>query len=128
MEKRLSANQKDQIYLNMAKDEVKLKQNIVNQLAAATHESNKVFENISRSIDSVGKSIGEGLMALASPIGGNNYAAPPSRPQPQYPQDLYYQSYAAHSRSESQSTSSNSFGSPQSNSSMDLGYKNYENL
>ena len=129
MEKRLSANQRDQMYLNMAKEEVKLKQNIVNQLAAATHESNKAFEKIPQSIESVGKSIGDGLMALAGAIGGNNYPTPPSRPQQQYPQDYYYQSYATHSRSESRNTSSSSpFGSPESNNSMDLSYRHYQNL
>jgi len=61
MEKQLSANQRDQLYLNMAKDELKLKQSMVDQLATATNKSNKVFEKISQSMESMGKSIGDGL-------------------------------------------------------------------
>ena len=47
MEKSLSASQRDQVYLNMAKQELKLKQNIVDQLATAARESNNAIEKIS---------------------------------------------------------------------------------
>ena len=50
MEKSLSASQRDQVYLNMAKQELKLKQNIVDQLATATRESNNTIEKISQFI------------------------------------------------------------------------------
>ena len=61
MEKGLSASQRDKIYMKMAKDELILKQTLVNQLTVATAESNKAFDKMSASIESVGKSIGEGI-------------------------------------------------------------------
>ena len=70
MEKNLSVNQRDQIYLNLAKDELKLKQNLVEDLAEATRESNKAFTQISDSIKSVGNSIGNGLALLAQALAG----------------------------------------------------------
>jgi len=48
----------------MAKDELILKQSLVEQLAAATAESNKAFYKMSASIESVGNSIGEGLKLI----------------------------------------------------------------
>ena len=87
MEKSLSASQRDQVYMKMAKDELKLKHDMVDQLTAATRESNRAFEKISQLIESVGQSIGDGLLALAGAIGGNNHPRPP--PQ-QYPQKFYY--------------------------------------
>ena len=68
MEKSLSASQRDQVYLNMAKQELKLKQNIVDQLATATRESNNAIEKISQAIESVGKSVSDGLFALAGAL------------------------------------------------------------
>ena len=70
LEKNLSASQRDQIYLNLAKDELHLKQSFVNELTQATRESNKAFGQISESITSVGNSIGNGLALLAQAIGG----------------------------------------------------------
>ena len=52
MEKGLSASQHDKIYMKMAKDEL-----ILEQLTAATAESNKAFDRMFISIESVGKSI-----------------------------------------------------------------------
>ena len=80
MEKSLSASQRDQGYLNMAKQELKLKQNIVDQLATATRESNNVIEKISQSTESVGKSISDGLFTLADALKG-----PPTSFQTQQP-------------------------------------------
>ena len=80
MEMSLSASQRDQVCLNMEKKELKLKQNIVDQLATATRESNNVTEKISQSIESVGKSISDGLFALAGALKG-----PPTPFQVQQP-------------------------------------------
>jgi len=93
MQKNLSAGQRDQVYLDMAKKELVVKQNMVEQLAAATRETNNAFEKMSQSIESVGKSIGDGLLALAGAIGGANRLPshhPPAANQPQYPQEYYY--------------------------------------
>ena len=101
MEKSLSAGQRDQIYLKMAKDELILKKNLVDQLTAATVESNKAFEKMSDSIESVGKSIGEGLKLLAAAIGGNLPTAPPPPTTPlphhqfqNYQQNPYQPAYS----------------------------------
>ena len=56
----------------MARDEHNLRENMVKGLEEATNESNKVFEAISISIESVRKSIGDGLSLLANAIGGWN--------------------------------------------------------
>jgi len=71
LEKQLSASQRDQIYLNLAKEELTMKQNMVNSLADITKESNKAFSEIGKSIEKVGESIGNGLALLAQAFSGN---------------------------------------------------------
>ena len=125
MEKNLSASQRDQVYLNMAKNDLKLKQRMVDQFAAATQESNSAFEKISLSIESVEKSIGDGLLALASAIGNNSH--PPTPNQQRHPHNYYYQSYPSNfRRTSASSSSSNSFEAPPSSDGMNMNY--YENL
>ena len=70
LEKDLSGCQWDQVYMNLARDELKLKQNMVDGLTVATQESTKAFEQISKSIASIGQSIGDGLALLAQALGG----------------------------------------------------------
>ena len=70
LEKQLSASQRDHVYLNVARDELKIKQKMVDSLTEATQESNNAFIKISESIASVGKSIGEGLALMASALSG----------------------------------------------------------
>jgi hypothetical protein len=129
MEKGLSASQRDQVFLKMAKDELIVKQNMVNQITAANQESNKAFERMSASIESVGKSIGDGLKLLAGAIGANHH------PQP-YSQDFFYpqhQPYTTGHRQNTQftppSVSSSFSGAPQSEctNSSDSN-KHYETL
>jgi len=93
MEKGLSANQRDKICMKMAKDELILKQSLVELLTAATAESNKAFDKMSASIESVGKSIGEGLKLLADAI-GNNQASTVNSHHPTYVQNFYPQQYS----------------------------------
>ena len=50
LEKNLSANQRDQVYLNLAKEDLKLKQDLLHGLEEATRESNKALNEISYSI------------------------------------------------------------------------------
>ena len=71
MEKGLSASQRDKIYMKIAKDELILKQTLVNQLTAAIVESNKAFDNMSASFESVGISVGEVLKLLVCAMGNN---------------------------------------------------------
>lgn len=65
VKKRLTASQRDNIYMKMAQDQLILNQNLVDQLTAATAKSNRALEKLSESIESAGKSIGEGLNLLA---------------------------------------------------------------
>ena len=53
IQKDLSANQQDQAYSNMAREDLQLKQNLFHQLTEATRETNKAFGDISESIFSV---------------------------------------------------------------------------
>ena len=71
LQRNLSTSQRDQAYLNMTRDELQLKQNLVYQLTEATHETNKAFRQISESIVSVGNSIGNGLKLLARDLRGS---------------------------------------------------------
>ena len=96
LEKNLSACQRDQVYLNIARDELQLKQNIVSGFTEASRESNKAFEQISKSIESVGQSIGNGLALLAQALGGMQNNTQPAatsgiQSQQYYPQDYHYQ-------------------------------------
>ena len=70
LEKNLSANQRDQVFLNIAKDEVQLKQKLIDGLTEATKESNKALESISQPMVAVGKSIRDGLALLATTLSG----------------------------------------------------------
>ena len=78
LEKNLSAHQRDQLYLKVAMDDLKMKENLVSNLTEATMQSNKALEKVSESIASVGKSIGDGLALLAAAL------APP-KPNPPPP-------------------------------------------
>ena len=75
--------------MKMAKDELILKQTLVNQLTVATAESNKAFDKMSASIESVGKSIGEGIKLLACSMGNNQGNTGTPHPST-YPHSNYY--------------------------------------
>ena len=68
LEKNLSANQRDQVYLNLAKEDLKLTQDLLHGLEEATRGSNKALNEISHSISTFGKSIVDGLALLASAL------------------------------------------------------------
>ena len=93
IEKGLSASQRNKVYIKVAKDELILKETLVKQLAAATAESKKSFDKMFASIESVGKSIGEGLKLLAGAIGNNQSSAVNPHP-PTYAQNYYPQQYS----------------------------------
>ena len=93
LEKKLSASQRDQVYINLAKDELKMKQDLANSLAEATRETNQAFTQISKSIEKVGESIGNGLALLAQAFAGN---MPQPTPMPYYQQTNHPMSYQGH--------------------------------
>ena len=68
LEKNLSTNQRDQVYLNLAKDDLELKQDLLHGPEETTRESNKALNEISHSISTFGKSTGDGLALLASAL------------------------------------------------------------
>ena len=68
LEKNLLVNQRDQVYLNLAKENLKLKQDLLRGLEEATRESNKALNEMSHSISTFGKSIGAGLVLLVSAL------------------------------------------------------------
>ena len=70
LEKNLSLNQRNQVVSNLEKDEVKLKQRLVDGLTDATNEFNKALESISESMVAVGKSARNGLTLLAIDLSG----------------------------------------------------------
>ena len=70
LEKNLSPNQRDQVVSNLEKDEVKLKQKLVDGLTNVTNEFNKALESISQSMVAVGKSTRNGLTLLAIDLSG----------------------------------------------------------
>ena len=78
LEKNLSANQRDQVCLNLAKEDLKLKQDLLHGLEEATREFNKALNEISHSISTFGKSIGDGLALLASAL-SDAQLNPPNR-------------------------------------------------
>ena len=140
LEKQLSANQRDQLYLKIAKDEYIMKEKMVNALSEATKESNKAFSDISKSIEKVGTSIESGLTALAQAIGGMNQ----QRPQPTFDYDQHptfhhppnyvaqngaysvksSPGYPSHNNGVFQTPPSNSYSSSPASS----GSRSYENL
>lgn len=79
---------------------------MVNQLTQATKDSNIAFGQISESIASVGKSIGDGLALLAQAIGGTQQNSYPQyfTQQPVHPNTQYGISYETPLRSNFQST------------------------
>ena len=70
LEKNLSPNQRDQVVSNLEKDEVKLKQKLVDGLTNATNEFNKALESISQSMVAVGKSTKNEITLLAIDLSG----------------------------------------------------------
>lgn len=94
MEKNLSASQRDQLFLKIAMDDVRLKENMLTNLKTATEDTNKAMEKIAESITSVGKSIGDGLALLAAalnpqPLSNNFY--PPNNANVVYAAPSLYQ-------------------------------------
>ena len=63
LKKSLSANQHDQIYLNVARDEA-----LAENFTKSMDNTSDAMLNIAESIASVGKNIGDGLTMLANAI------------------------------------------------------------
>ena len=78
MKKKLSAQQRDMLYYQLAKKEQEQKCKQVEMLRESIEQSNKAMENMTGALAEIGKGIGDGLAALARSF------KPPSRsPSPQ---------------------------------------------
>ena len=81
LEKNVSAAQRDQMFLKLAKDELKMKETMVASLGESATQTSKTMEKIAESISSFGKALGDGLAMIAMAM------APPQRQQvPSTPQ------------------------------------------
>ena len=81
LEKNVSAAQRDQMFLKLAKDELKMKEAMVASLGESATQTSKTMEKIAESISSFGKALGDGLAMIAMAM------APPQRQQvPSTPQ------------------------------------------
>ena len=72
MEKYLSAHQRDQSFLKLALDDVKVKESILQAQTESNKDSSRAMEKIVESIASVGKPIRNGLGLLAGALANNN--------------------------------------------------------
>ena len=73
LEKNLSAAQRDQMFLKLAKDELKIKEAMVASLGKSGTQTRKAMDKIAESISSFGKALGDGLAMIAMAM------APPQR-------------------------------------------------
>ena len=73
LRKNLSAAQRDQMFLKLAKDELKIKEAMVASLGKSATQTRKAMDKIAESISSFGKALGDGLAMIAMAM------APPQR-------------------------------------------------
>ena len=75
LEKNLSAAQRDQMFLKLAKDELKMKEAMVASFGEIATQTSKAMDKTAESISSFGKALGDGLAMIAMAM------APPQRQQ-----------------------------------------------
>lgn len=92
LEKSLSASQRDQIYLNVARDELKVKEALAENLKESMDNTSEAMRKVAESIASVGKNIGDGLAMLANAF--SNQQQPTSSNQ-QQPHQMQYSNQVA---------------------------------
>ena len=91
LEKNLSAAQRDQMFLKLAKDELKMKEAMVASLGEIATQTSKAMDKTAESISSFGKALGDGLAMIAMAM------APPQRQQvPSTPQASRMQMFSSH--------------------------------
>lgn len=76
MEKPLSAQQRDQVMVRIAKEELELKKKNAEILSQTAQGMEKMVETMAQSLNSLGQQLGNGLMLLAQAM-GNNQQYPP---------------------------------------------------
>ena len=98
LEKNLSATQRDQMFLKLAKGEPKMKESMVASFGESATQTSKAMDKIAESISAFGKAFGDGLAMIAMAM------APPQRQQvPSTPQASRMQMFSSHPSSPYQS-------------------------
>ena len=98
LEKNISADQRDQMFLKLTKEELKMKEAMVASLEESATQTNKAMDKIAESISSFGKALGDGLAMMTMAM------APPQRQQvPSAPQATQMQMFSSHPLSSYQS-------------------------
>ena len=98
LEKNISAAQRDQMFLKLTKEELKMKEAMVASLEESATQTNKAMDKIAESISSFGKALGDGLAMMTMAM------APPQRQQvPSAPQATQMQMFSSHPLSSYQS-------------------------
>lgn len=86
LEKPLSAQQRDQVMVRLAREELDLKKKNAESLEQSAKGMEKMVETMSQSLTALGQQLGNGLMMLAQALASNqtNHQTIPPAYQPQY--------------------------------------------
>eukprot|EP00112_Aurelia_sp_Birch-Aquarium-sp1_P020089 Seg509.14 transcript_id=Seg509.14/GoldUCD/mRNA.D3Y31 product="hypothetical protein" protein_id=Seg509.14/GoldUCD/D3Y31 len=98
LEKPLSSQQRDQIMVQVAKDELEIKKRNAEILEQSTKGMEKMVETMAQSINSLGQQLGNGLLYLAQAMSSNpGYQVPQQQQYPPYsfPQPAQQQQYVS---------------------------------
>ena len=79
LEKNLSANQRDQIYLNIARDDLKMKEKMVENMVEGSKNIANSIDKMASAMGDIGKGIEKGLGLIALAMGGINQGGPQRR-------------------------------------------------
>ncbi len=83
LEKPLSAQQRDQVMVRLAREELDLKKKNAETLEQSAKCMEKMVETMSQSLTALGQQLGNGLMVLAQALASSHQTIPPAY-QPQY--------------------------------------------
>lgn len=81
--KKLSANQRDQIYLNLAREDMKVKEKMITNMMEETKTIANSIEKMADAMKGIGSSLENGLGLLAAALSGNSTNNRPTN-YPQY--------------------------------------------
>ena len=81
LDKNLSAAQRDQMLLNLAKDELKMKEAMVTSSGESATQTSKAMDKIVKSISLFGKVLGDGLVMIAMAMAPSQKQQVPSTRQ-----------------------------------------------
>ena len=79
LERNLSANQRDQIYLNIARDDLKMKEKMVENMVEGSKNIANSIDKMASAMGDIDKGIEKGLGLIALAMGGINQGGPQRR-------------------------------------------------